>query len=117
MPISFATDPRIVMTLDAGGSSLRFSALRGNQPVNAPFHLPTEADNLERCLGNIVRGFATLKQSLAEPPVAISFSFPGPADYTRGIIGDLGNLPAFRGGGGAGAHAGKQVRHPGFHQQ
>jgi glucokinase len=98
MPISFATDPRIVMTLDAGGSSLRFSALRGNQPVNAPFHLPTEADNLERCLGNIVRGFATLKQSLAEPPVAISFSFPGPADYTRGIIGDLGNLPAFRGG-------------------
>jgi glucokinase len=30
--------------------------------------------------------------------VAISFAFPGPADYPAGIIGDLGNLPAFRGG-------------------
>jgi glucokinase len=32
------------------------------------------------------------------PPVAISFAFPGPADYPRGIIGDLGNLPCFQGG-------------------
>ena len=24
--------------------------------------------------------------------------FPGPADYPNGIIGDLGNLPGFRGG-------------------
>jgi glucokinase len=30
--------------------------------------------------------------------VAISFAFPGPSDYPRGIIGDLGNLPCFRGG-------------------
>ena len=30
--------------------------------------------------------------------MAISFAFPGPADYPAGIIGDLGNLPAFRGG-------------------
>ncbi|MFO8098939.1 MAG: ROK family protein, partial [Salinibacter sp.] len=30
--------------------------------------------------------------------MAISFAFPGPADYANGIIGDLGNLPAFRGG-------------------
>jgi len=30
--------------------------------------------------------------------VAISFAFPGPADYPNGIIGDLGNLPGFRGG-------------------
>ena len=35
---------------------------------------------------------------LNEPPVAISFAFPGPADYKRGIIGDLGNLPSLRGG-------------------
>jgi glucokinase len=30
--------------------------------------------------------------------MAISFAFPGPADYPAGIVGDLGNLPAFRGG-------------------
>jgi glucokinase len=29
---------------------------------------------------------------------AISFCFPGPADYPNGIIGDLQNLPLFRGG-------------------
>ena len=29
---------------------------------------------------------------------AISFAFPGPADYPLGIIGDLANLPVFRGG-------------------
>jgi glucokinase len=36
--------------------------------------------------------------SLKEKPVAISFAFPGPADYHNGIIGDLNNLTAFRGG-------------------
>jgi glucokinase len=30
--------------------------------------------------------------------VAISFAFPGPADYPAGIITNIGNLPAFRGG-------------------
>jgi glucokinase len=30
--------------------------------------------------------------------VAISFAFPGPADYTRGIIDNSNNLPAFKGG-------------------
>jgi len=98
MPIPFATDSRIVMTLDAGGTSLKFSAVRGNRPLIDPFHLPTEADHLDRCLGNIVRGFEQVAQSVPEPPVAISFAFPGPADYPRGIIGDLGNLPGFRGG-------------------
>ncbi|MFY9728812.1 MAG: ROK family protein [Bryobacteraceae bacterium] len=98
MPIPFAADSRIVMTLDAGGTSLKFSAVRGNRPLIDSFSLPTEAGELDRCLGNIVRGFEDVKASLPEPPVAISFAFPGPADYPRGIIGDLGNLPAFRGG-------------------
>jgi glucokinase len=30
--------------------------------------------------------------------VAISFAFPGPADYPLGIVGDLQNMPGFRGG-------------------
>jgi glucokinase len=86
------------MTLDAGGSSLKFSAVRGNRPVIDPISMPTEADNLDRCLGNIVRGFEVVKQSLPEPPKAISFAFPGPADYPRGIITGPLNLPAFCGG-------------------
>ena len=49
-------------------------------------------------LSNIFGGFDDVKRSLQEPPTAISFAFPGPADYPSGIIGDLGNLPEFRGG-------------------
>ncbi len=98
MTIRFDGDSRIVMTLDAGGTNLKFSAIRGNRLLVGPISMPSHADNLERCLGNIVRGFESLKSELSEAPVAISFAFPGPADYPAGIIGDLGNLPAFRGG-------------------
>jgi glucokinase len=91
-------DPRVVMTLDAGGTSFRFSAIRGSQPVGSSLTLPSDADNLERCLANLVEGFTWIKQQCPEPPVAISFAFPGPTDYPNGIIGDLPNLPAFRGG-------------------
>lgn len=86
------------MTLDAGGTNFRFSAMRGNKPVTKTVAMPSNGDNLERCLANIVEGFAQVKQQCPQPPSAISFAFPGPADYPNGIIGDLGNLPAFRGG-------------------
>jgi len=92
------TDKRIVMTLDAGGTSFRFSAIRANKPVSETVVLPSNGDNLNQCLANLVEGFARVKQQCPQPPVAISFAFPGPADYPSGIIGDLGNLPGFRGG-------------------
>jgi len=91
-------DPRIGMTLDAGGTFLKFSAMRGDGILFDPISIPTEADNLSRCLANIVEGFTQVRSRCPAPPVAISFAFPGPADYPAGIIGDLGNLPAFRGG-------------------
>jgi glucokinase len=93
-----SNDKRIVMTLDAGGTNFRFSAIRGNKPVVETVALPSNGDNLDRCLANIVEGFTRAKQACPKPPVAISFAFPGPADYPNGIIGDLGNLPGFRGG-------------------
>jgi glucokinase len=86
------------MTLDAGGTSLRFSALRGHRPVTERVAMPSHPDNLERCLANLLEGFARVKPLCPEAPVAISFAFPGPADYPNGIIGDPPNLPAFRGG-------------------
>jgi len=91
-------DPRIVMTLDAGGTNFRFAAMRGHKPVTGTVALPSCGDDLDRCLANIVEGFARVKEQCPKPPAAISFAFPGPADYPNGIIGDLGNLPAFRGG-------------------
>jgi len=86
------------MTLDAGGTSFRFSAVRGNQQVTETITMPTEGGNLEQCLLKITEGFKRVKELCPSPPVAISFAFPGPADYPNGIIGDLGNLPGFRGG-------------------
>jgi len=96
--MSAKNDNRIVMTLDAGGTNFRFAAMRGHKPVTETVALPSNGDNLDRCLANIVEGFTRVKKQCPKPPVAISFAFPGPADYPNGIIGDLGNLPGFRGG-------------------
>lgn len=60
--------------------------------------LPSAGDNLERCFANIVDGFSRVQKQCPHEPVAISFAFPGPADYPNGVIGDLQHLPAFRGG-------------------
>src|SRR5215469_3776612 len=95
---TYDRDPRVVMTLDAGGTSFRFSAMRGNKPVTPTVTMPSNADDLDRCLANIIEGFSVTQKKCPERPVAISFAFPGPADYPNGIIGDLPNLPAFRGG-------------------
>lgn len=94
----YQNDKRIVLTLDAGGTNLVFSAIQGYEEIVEPITLPTEGENLQKCLTNILEGFKQIKAKLKAPPVAISFAFPGPADYPNGIIGDLTNLPGFRGG-------------------
>jgi glucokinase len=86
------------MTLDAGGTNFRFGAVRGGQAATETISMPSSGADLERCLADIVEGFTRVKAKCPSPPAAISFAFPGPADYPRGIIGDLGNLPGFRGG-------------------
>jgi glucokinase len=89
----------VVLTLDAGGTNFVFSAVQSDREVVEPITLPSNAHDLEACLDTIVAGFTRLREKSPDRPVAISFAFPGPADYPRGIIGDLGNLPAFKGGG------------------
>jgi len=93
-----ASDPRTVLTLDAGGTSFAFSAVRGSRIVVEPVSLPAQAHDLDACLANLVEGFRRVLDAGGGRAAAISFAFPGPADYRNGIIGDLGNLPAFRGG-------------------
>ncbi len=96
--MDYRLDRRIVMTLDAGGTNSVFSAYQGNEQILEDIVLPTYADNLDKCLSTIVEGFKQVRDRLQIAPVALSFAFPGPADYPNGIIGDLPNLPAFRGG-------------------
>jgi len=93
----FDVDPRTVLTLDAGGTKLAFSALRGGREVVPPVTRPAPGADLEAWLEAIAGGFAQARAA-AGGADAISFAFPGPADYREGIIGDLWNLPFFRGG-------------------
>ncbi|PKQ64520.1 hypothetical protein BZG02_05140 [Labilibaculum filiforme] len=92
------SDKRVVMTLDAGGTNFVFSAMRSGEEIIEPIRKASNADQLDLCLKTVIDGFQEVLNLLAEKPVAISFAFPGPADYKNGIIGDLPNLPAFRGG-------------------
>ena len=94
----YDSDGRTVLTLDAGGTTFHFSALRGNSEVTIPLTLPSNGRDLDLCMKTVLKGFEAIRAQLHDPPVAISFAFPGPADYPAGIIGDLENLPAFRGG-------------------
>ncbi len=95
---SYKDDKRVVMTLDAGGTNFVFSAYRGCEEVVEPITIPSNGDDLDLCLTGMINGFETIKNSLSDEPSAISFAFPGPADYPAGIIGDLANLTSFRGG-------------------
>ena len=46
MTRAYSDDPRTVMTLDAGGTNLVFSAIQGNKPVVDPITLPSQADRI-----------------------------------------------------------------------
>ena len=91
-------DKKIVLTLDAGGTNFVFSAICNNEEIVEPVRLKAVTTDTEGCLATLVQGFTTVKEKLGAEPVAISFAFPGPADYARGVIGDLPNFPSFRGG-------------------
>ena len=64
-----------------------------------PISLPSNSHDLGQCLETLERGFREVINALDEKPVAISFAFPGPADYPNGIIGGyLPNFPSLRDG-------------------
>lgn len=87
-----------ILSLDAGGTNFVFTAIKGGEEITKPHIIKSNGDNLDLCIKSIINGFSQIKSELKENPSAISFAFPGPADYSNGIIGDLGNLPAFKGG-------------------
>lgn len=96
---NFKNDSRIVLTLDAGGTNMVFGAMKGGEYIIDPITLPSNAQDLDLCLGTMVKGFEAVIEKLSDKPSAISFAFPGPADYPNGIIGGyLPNFPSFRDG-------------------
>lgn len=90
---------KIVVTLDAGGTNFVFGAMCDGKPIGQSLTLPSSAHDLDLCLNTLISGFEQVINSLPERPVAISFAFPGPADYRNGVIGGyLPNFPSFRDG-------------------
>lgn len=87
-----------VLTLDAGGTNFTFAAVQASKLVAGPYTLPAEAHDLERSLANLFKGFEHVAAAANRPLSAISFAFPGPADYRNGVIDNVGNLPAYAGG-------------------
>lgn len=103
-----------ILTLDAGGTSFVFSAIIDNQEAVEPLHCEAFPDDLDRCLETIVTCFKKVIDKLDTYPMAISFAFPGPADYENGVIGDLPNFPAFRGGVALGPFLQQEFKIPVF---
>ena len=95
----YKNDKRLVATLDAGGTNFVFSAMRGCEFIIPPITTPSNSHDLDLCLETMTEGFKSVISQLPEKPAAISFAFPGPADYRAGIIGGyLPNFPSFREG-------------------
>ena len=92
------TDHRVVLTLDAGGTNFVFTAIQKGKSITGKIRKDANGNDLGKCIATMKAGFHEVMKGIKETPIAISFAFPGPADYHNGIIGDLNNLPAFRGG-------------------
>jgi glucokinase len=87
----------IILTLDAGGTNFVFSSLQNGGIISDTVCLPASTKSEASCTATIIEGFETLKHSIKQPIAAISFAFPGPADYKNGIIGNLPNFPGING--------------------
>lgn len=96
--MNYSEDKRVVLSLDAGGTNLNFNAVQSNRELIETINIPANHASLEKTLKDIIRGFREVQKKIEYKTSAISFCFPGPADYENGIIGDLENLPEFRGG-------------------
>ena len=78
---------KTILVLDAGGTNLVFNAVRDGHILDKSFTLPAMSENLENLLEKIIHGFREINNQTGGNADAISFCFPGPADFENGIIG------------------------------
>ena len=67
--MAYSGDPRVVLTLDAGGTKFAFSAVQSDREVGEPVTLPSNAHDLKLCLETIVEGFTKVKEQAPQAPV------------------------------------------------
>lgn len=88
--------PGTVLTLDAGGTSFVFFAIRAGCEVAGPLTLPSEGGDPDACLASLVSGLDEMRRAAGGRADAICCGFPGPADYPAGTVGPQKNLPGIR---------------------
>jgi len=74
--MSYKTDKRVVLTLDAGGTNFVFSAVQAEQEIIEPFVQSAKGENLEAILKNIIEGFNRVKLKINKNPLPSVFAFP-----------------------------------------
>ncbi|MEO9802490.1 MAG: ROK family protein [Reichenbachiella sp.] len=87
----------VILTVDAGGTNFVFSAINNGEILGNTVSLTAKIDSESECSNCLIDGFEKLQSQINEVAVAISFAFPGPADYENGIIGNLPNFPGING--------------------
>ncbi|MDD4778522.1 MAG: ROK family protein, partial [Fermentimonas sp.] len=68
---------KVILTLDAGGTSFVFSAISDNKEAVEPITSEAFPADLGRCLETMVDCFNRVIEKLDTYPAAISFAFPG----------------------------------------
>ena len=66
--MKYDNDKRTVLTLDAGGTGLVFSAMQGYQEIVDPIRIDSVTDDIGLCLDAIEGGFKTVRDRLPSPP-------------------------------------------------
>ncbi len=93
----------VVATLDAGGTNFYFSAFKDGKSIFSQNVPSPSGQGKGACVDALIDGFENIKKNCGDI-AAISFAFPGPADYRNGVIrGDLPNFPSLRAGAPLGA--------------
>ena len=54
--MNYTQDPRIVLTLDAGGTNFVFSAMANGQEIVSPLSVPAVTDDAARCQRTLAEG-------------------------------------------------------------
>jgi len=75
-----------------------FNAIGTSNIVVSSTILPAASQSIDEFIEKLISGFHAINKKHHNSARAISFCFPGPADYQKGVIGDLENLPIFKGG-------------------
>ena len=115
--MSYASDSRVVLTLDAGGTNFVFSAVQSDREVVEPITLPSNADDLKPCLGTIVEGFTRGEGEGASRARGHQLRLPRPGGLSRRDHRrprEPARVPRRR---GPRADARGALRHPDLHQQ